>query len=294
VGVLMPYQVCDSCDIIYPISEDEEVFEFCRCGGNLKYYRSLLEYSEDGSEPVRKVIRLQRTYTENKAYDYRLIEIIGAFMSIIGFIWLMSGFLLAVLSVFAGIMILLYGMKEGYSWKRGLKGEKVVNRVLERLPQDYFVFYDVKLPGSKGNIDHVVIGPNGIFVIETKNYSGKYAIIADDWYPRRYSTSRRKKLPKSPGKQAKFNAISLRNFLTKNINTNKLKPWVHAIVVLIGQKPLKIITKYYTVLQPHEVIDFIIKKKGKLTRSFKEESIELVAHYSTEVSFYAPQKLSPV
>jgi len=64
--VLMPYQVCDSCDILYPISEDEEVFEFCRCDGNLRYYGSLLEYFEDveGSELVRKVIRLQRTYTE--------------------------------------------------------------------------------------------------------------------------------------------------------------------------------------------------------------------------------------
>jgi len=262
---------------------------FVGVGGNFKYYRSLLEYSEDGSEPVRKVIRLQRAYTENKAYDYRLIEMIGVFMSIMGFIWLINGFLLAILSVFAGIMILLYGMKEGYSWKKGLKGEKVVNRFLERLPQDYFVFYDVKLPGSKGNIDHVVIGSNGIFVIETKNYSGKYDIIEDNWYRRRrYSTSRRKKLPKSPGKQAKFNAITLRNFLTKNINTNKLKPWVHAIVVLVGQKPKTVKTEYYTVLQPHEVIDFIIKRKGSLTRDFEEESIESVAYYSKQISFYAP------
>ena len=53
-------------------------------------------------------------------------------------------------------------------------GEKVVADSLDTLPQDYFVFNDVNLPKSQGNIDHVVVGPNGIFVIETKNYRGSF------------------------------------------------------------------------------------------------------------------------
>ena len=40
------------------------------------------------------------------------------------------------------------------------------------------VYNDVNLPGKRGNIDHVVIGPTGIYVIETKNYSGRYRIKA--------------------------------------------------------------------------------------------------------------------
>jgi len=30
---------------------------------------------------------------------------------------------------------------------------------------------DLMLPDDKGNVDHLVMGPNGLFVIETKNYS---------------------------------------------------------------------------------------------------------------------------
>jgi len=287
----MPYLICDSCGTLYPISEDEKAY-ICECGGNLRYYRSLLEYSESvrGPNYTRKVIPLQRTYTENKAYDYRLMEIIGVSMGIIGFIWLISGFLLAILSIFAGIILFMHGRSGGYSWRKGLEGEKTVNKFLEGLPQDYFIFYDVKLPGSKGNIDNVVIGPNGIFVVETKNYTGEYFIKGDSWYKiGSPPTQRLIKIHGSPGKQAKFNAKKLRNFLTEEISTyGPSKPWVHAIVVLVGQKPKTEKTEYYTILQPHEVIDFITKKKGRLTRDFEEESIESVAYYSKQISFYTP------
>jgi hypothetical protein len=49
-------------------------------------------------------------------------------------------------------------------------GEKAVGQYLERLrEQGYRVFHDVVVPGF--NIDHVLIGPAGIFTIETKTYS---------------------------------------------------------------------------------------------------------------------------
>jgi len=287
--ILMPYLICDNCGTYYSIEDDEEIFEICDCGSKLRYYETLLEYSEyarsQEPEPVRKFITLRRAYTENKAYDYRLIEIIGVSMGIIGFIWLINGFLLAILSVFAGIIILIYGICEGYSWKKGLEGEKIVNDELEKLPEGYFIFYDVKLPGDTGNIDHVVIGSNGIFVVETKSYEGEYLIKGDEWYLKEGSilNPKWKKVTRRPGKQAKANALALRNFLIKNIGTKR--PWVHAIVALVGQRPLKIKTEYYTILQPQEIPEFITNKKGRLTKNFKEESIELIGPYSAEISF---------
>jgi len=93
----------------------------------------------------------------------------------------------------------------------------VVNGFLERLSQGYFVFCDVKLPGSKGNVDNVVIGPNGIFVVETKNYTGEYFIEGDSWYMKKGSplTQRLIKIHKSPGKQAKSNAKKLKRLFNR-------------------------------------------------------------------------------
>jgi hypothetical protein len=40
----------------------------------------------------------------------------------------------------------------------------------------------VNIPKGKGNIDHLVIGPTGMFLIETKNYSGFFEIVENNWY----------------------------------------------------------------------------------------------------------------
>jgi Nuclease-related domain len=34
------------------------------------------------------------------------------------------------------------------------------------------VFHDLALPGSPGNVDHLVIGPSGVFVIDSKQWTG--------------------------------------------------------------------------------------------------------------------------
>lgn len=52
----------------------------------------------------------------------------------------------------------------------GIDGELVVGQMLERLRRDgYEIFHDLVEDGY--NIDHVLIGPPGIFVIETKMHS---------------------------------------------------------------------------------------------------------------------------
>ncbi len=54
--------------------------------------------------------------------------------------------------------------------KQGIEGEKAVGQFLERLREDgYQVFHDVV--GVGFNVDHVLIGPAGVFTIETKTWS---------------------------------------------------------------------------------------------------------------------------
>ncbi|ACV27163.1 nuclease-related domain-containing protein [Kangiella koreensis] len=58
---------------------------------------------------------------------------------------------------------------------KGKVGERRVKSVSSRLdPNQYTIFHDVTLPTTNGTtqIDHIIISRQGIFVIETKNYSG--------------------------------------------------------------------------------------------------------------------------
>lgn len=58
----------------------------------------------------------------------------------------------------------------------GKQGEYEVSSVLSSLPEGYLVVNDLIIPDQNNihttQIDHIVISPFGIFVIETKNYSG--------------------------------------------------------------------------------------------------------------------------
>ncbi|MEY2485960.1 MAG: hypothetical protein QOH39_1608 [Verrucomicrobiota bacterium] len=60
--------------------------------------------------------------------------------------------------------------RERMNWRRGALGEHVVRATLECLSDNYFVMNDINT--SSGNLDHVVVGPTGVFAIETKNWRG--------------------------------------------------------------------------------------------------------------------------
>lgn len=65
--------------------------------------------------------------------------------------------------------------------KIGRQGERTVSQVLSYLTNEYIIFNNVLLKSNKvffdnikrsTQIDHIVVSPYGIFVIETKNYKG--------------------------------------------------------------------------------------------------------------------------
>ena len=77
---------------------------------------------------------------------------------------------------FFALFILAVILRSGASARRGKRGEKIVSRRLRSaLPEEYQILDDIYLPlpdGSTTQIDHIVISQYGIFVVETKNYSG--------------------------------------------------------------------------------------------------------------------------
>jgi hypothetical protein len=59
------------------------------------------------------------------------------------------------------------------AWRRGAQGERRTARLLAPLERHgYQVFHDLAIPGSAANVDHLVVGPTGVFVIDSKRYRG--------------------------------------------------------------------------------------------------------------------------
>jgi hypothetical protein len=60
------------------------------------------------------------------------------------------------------------------AWRRGTAGERRTARLLAPLERrGWAVLHDLAIPGTQANIDHLVIGPGGVIVIDSKRYRGR-------------------------------------------------------------------------------------------------------------------------
>jgi len=99
--------------------------------------------------------------------------------------------------------------------KLGRDGERAVGQFLERLREEGCqVFHDI--PGDKFNVDHVVIGPKGIFTVETKTLSKPMRGETRITYDGEQVLIRGMKPDRDPIVQAKAEAGWLRNFLLES------------------------------------------------------------------------------
>lgn len=127
------------------------------------------------------MINLNKTNTTNynKKFQWRKDKLI-----FIGLIIFFSSIILSILYTpianfcAIGFVILLIGLIRVPRGTRdiGKSGELNTAHQLAHIGDEYVVYNDIKLFTSSGEsqqIDHLVIGPNGVFHIETKHYVGE-------------------------------------------------------------------------------------------------------------------------
>jgi hypothetical protein len=75
----------------------------------------------------------------------------------------------------------LLGLRtEATSWEVGARGERIVGRRLNRLrAQGWEVLHSIPL-ASGADIDHLLIGPGGVFTINTKHHAGARIWVGGD------------------------------------------------------------------------------------------------------------------
>ena len=81
------------------------------------------------------------------------------------------GILFFLVAVVSGIL-LAWGDRRLGNFLKGAKGEEWVAHELAFLSSEHTVFNGLRLGNGKENFDHIIVGPSGVFVVETKNWKG--------------------------------------------------------------------------------------------------------------------------
>lgn len=106
---------------------------------------------------------------------------LGAFVAGFGvalaIVWPLPGLVAFALAVTGCLLVWSRGLGHVESFFKGARGEERVSRILESLPDDYHVFND--FGSGRHRVDHVVVGPTGVFAIETKCWSGDVTVEDD-------------------------------------------------------------------------------------------------------------------
>jgi hypothetical protein len=68
---------------------------------------------------------------------------------------------------------------DAVAWRQGAAGERRTARLLAPLERHgWAILHDLAVPGSTANIDHLALGPGGVFVIDSKQYRGRLQLDA--------------------------------------------------------------------------------------------------------------------
>jgi hypothetical protein len=67
------------------------------------------------------------------------------------------------------------------AWATGARGEEKLAAALDGI-EGLRILHDRRVPRSRANIDHIVIGPAGVFVVDAKNYRGTISIRNRGWF----------------------------------------------------------------------------------------------------------------
>lgn len=123
------------------------------------------------SNDDEEVISIEFKFEDLTTKHY--IMIIGGVMLILGIIeMLFLIFNVGLVLFILGVAFMFYGFFRKEDASQCIR-TKIIRKYLLSLPEDFYVFYNVKLPISPFSINHVVVGPTGIYALISQKYDGE-------------------------------------------------------------------------------------------------------------------------
>jgi hypothetical protein len=128
----------------------------------------------------------------------------------------------------------------------------VKHSVLSRcLVHTQHLLSDVALTGHPDAIEHIVLGENGIFVLESRDWAGRISCIGDSW------VNNGTMMP-SPSLQVKDAARAIRTILLASGVIQYPNLWVEGIVVLLNENiDLRTNVAHVPILKLTELYDYL-------------------------------------
>lgn len=122
------------------------------------------------------------------------------------------------------------------NWADGAVAERRTARVLRGLPASWQTVHDRSL--GRGNLDHVVTGPGGVFLLDTKRWRGAAAVVDGKVQLRRPETPDRVEVYAGVPAAMRGTAAAV----SDRLGLGGHRPWVQPVVVFWSDFPQEQVT----------------------------------------------------
>jgi hypothetical protein len=153
----------------------------------------------------------------------------------------------------------------------GWEGEKQVTKLLDdRLNDDFILINGLCLNNGEGDIDHLVLGPRGIFVLETKNWSEQITCNGDIW-----QRLNKRNFKSSPSRQVKRNTDRIKRIINSSIFLGSLGIWIEGIVVFThNHTTLHLNNPTVTIIKLPHLFNYVANHGGPI--SYTRQQLEAI------------------
>jgi hypothetical protein len=151
-----------------------------------------------------------------------------------------------------------YYISRSLNYTDGQSGEKEILTELLKLPENYSVFCDLKFKNKNYNIDFLVVGPTGLFVIEVKSHRGNFS---------------QKYISQKFINQTLKNTLAIHKYIG---NLNNQEIFINAVLVFSNSEahvPTFRTDNYVTVVHKEGLVKYIITR-NKIGTDIKIHELE--------------------
>jgi hypothetical protein len=208
------------------------------------------------------------------------------------FIWVLGA-----LTLLSGAALLFYERRYQHlstlraQLQSGLSGQHRLARLLAGLDDGYYLINNLKLPERADDVDHLVVGPRGVFALETKNHRGRIFWQDGQWYQAKISRRGRPQPEepiRDPTRQLKRNVDYLRTCInqTNGELSRRTRLWIEGAVVFthpavsIDLPPAIEESLPFPVLRARDLPTYILgnEPRRRLSKADVREIVSMLGH----------------
>ena len=234
---------------------------------NLMYveHNKIVKKIDDNADRVLAEVLIERRALKQNCLYFGLPIVVGLcviFPAGAAF-WIGMSLFLFLLAYGTGVTRVAMAQAGDPITRAGADGEMLVLDELKKLSGEYFVLNQIIVPDTRSTrgykeIDYVVVGPNGVAVIEAKNLNGDLVGDENDFQWTINKVGRGgtpySSVTRNPAKQIKVGVA----LLAAALRTNGTNVWLESIVALANNNNLRnITTRTVSVIQLSHLVNHI-------------------------------------